>query len=72
MKNEEIEIAVRERNYCVPSLLYISICRSPQVDHVQRDGDWYDIWTMDGWHWRVKVYPVWKGVKNYEHEWNRH
>ena len=57
MKNEEIELAVKGCGYRIPSSLYISICRSPQVDHVKRNGDFFDIWTRDGWYWRVQVYP---------------
>ena len=57
MKNEEIELAVKGCDYCIPSSLYISICQSKQVDHVKMDGNFFNIWTRDGWHWKVKVYP---------------
>lgn len=56
MRNEDIETTVREHGYVLPSDLYIQICNSPQVDHVLRDGEWYDIWTNDGTHWRVRVW----------------
>lgn len=57
MKNEEIDKAVRENDYVLTASLYISICQSNQVDHVKRNGDAFDIWTTDGWHWKVQVYP---------------
>lgn len=55
MSNQEIELSVKGYHYDIPSWLYITICQCPQVDHIKRDGDWYDIWTCDGWHWRIKI-----------------
>lgn len=55
MKNEEIAITVRECGNVLPFKLYKSICDSPQVDHVLRTGDKYQIWTSDGSHWEVTV-----------------
>lgn len=57
MNNNEIDTVVQEHGYVLPASVYIAICRSRQVDHVRRDGEWYDIWTTDGWHWRVTVNP---------------
>lgn len=55
MNSEEIDRKVRECDYALPIKLYSAICRSGQVDHVKRDGSWIDVWTKDGWHWRVTV-----------------
>lgn len=55
MYSFEIDREIRARNWVIPVWLYVDICRSPQVDHVKRDGDWTDIWTRDGAHWRVRV-----------------
>ena len=43
MTDPEIDRIVREHGYVLPASVYISICRSRQVDHVCRDEDWYDI-----------------------------
>lgn len=56
MNNREIDKAVKDYGYVIPVDLYIKICRSPQVDHVKADGEWTDIWTNDGSHWRVKTF----------------
>lgn len=55
MNDNEIDRIVREHGYVLPASVYISICRSWQVDHVRRDGDWYDIWTRTGGHWRIRI-----------------
>ena len=57
MTDLEIDRFVREHDGVLPASVYISIFRSWQVDHVRRDGDWYDIWSRDGGHWRVTVRP---------------
>ena len=57
MKNEEIEITVRKCGNVLSFKLYKSICDSPQVDHVLRNGDKYHIWSNDGAHWEVTVKP---------------
>ena len=55
MKNEEISVAIGDYGNVIPFLLYRDICESPQVDHVLRTGDQYQIWTLDGWHWEVTI-----------------
>lgn len=55
MTDPEIDRTVREYSGVLPASVYISICRSWQVDHVRRDGDWYDIWTRTGGHWKVTI-----------------
>lgn len=55
MTNEIIEKVARENGYVLSSSIYKEICDSPQVDHVLRVGNWYDIWTKDGAHWRVTI-----------------
>ena len=57
MNDNEIDRIVREHGYVLPASVYIAICRSRQVDHVRRDGDWIDIWSRDGRHWRIQVHP---------------
>lgn len=57
MNDNEIDRAVRGHGYVLPASVYIAICRSRQVDHVRRDGDWYDIWSRDGGYWRIRVHP---------------
>ena len=55
MNDNEIDRIVREHGYVLPANLYVDICRSEQVDHVRRDGDWIDIWSRDGGHWRIRI-----------------
>lgn len=55
MNDNEIDRIVREYGYVLPVSVYITICRNKQVDHVRRDGDWIDIWTQTGWHWRIRI-----------------
>ena len=57
MTDQEIDRVVREHGGVLSADLYILICRSEQIDHVCRDGDWIDIWSQDGGHWRVTVIP---------------
>lgn len=57
MTNEQISVAIRDCGNVTPFLLYRDICGSPQVDHVLRTGDRYQIWTSDGCHWEVTVKP---------------
>lgn len=54
MSNEDIDRMVREHDYVLPFKIYAVVCASEQVDHIRRDGEWVDIWTHDGQHWRVK------------------
>lgn len=55
MTDQEIDRTVREYGYALPASVYIMICRSEQVDHVSRDGDWIDIWTRSGGYWRIRT-----------------
>lgn len=55
MNDNEIDRIIREHSYVLPASVYIMICRSEQVDHVRRDGDWIDIWTRTGGHWRIRI-----------------
>lgn len=38
MTDPEIDRIVREHGYVLPASVYISICRSSQVDHVKKTG----------------------------------
>ena len=55
MSNEEIDRAVREYGYVLPFKIYALVCASKQIDHVRRDGEWIDIWSKEGNHWRIKT-----------------
>ena len=55
MNNQEIDQMVREYNGVLPFKIYAVICASPQIDHIRRDGDYIDLWSRDGGHWRVQV-----------------
>ena len=57
MTDLEIDRVVRDHDGLLPASVYITICRSRQVDHVHRVGDWYGIWSRDGGYWRVTVRP---------------
>ena len=51
----EIDDLVRARGNILPVQEYIQVCRSPQVDHVKRDGDRVKIWTRDGGFWEIEI-----------------
>lgn len=55
MNDKEIDRIIRECHYRLPVFIYAAICQSPKVDHIKRNDDFYDIWTEDGWHWRVTI-----------------
>lgn len=55
MSSKEIDKIISEYNYVLPFKVYSTVCSSGQIDHIKRDNDWIDIWTSDGWHWRVTV-----------------
>lgn len=53
----EIDDLVRSRGNILSVQEYIQVCRSPQVDHVKRDGDGdrVQIWTKDGGFWEIEI-----------------
>lgn len=55
MNDTEIDRMIREYRCVLPVTIYVDICRSEQVDHVRRDGDWIDIWTRTGRYWRIRI-----------------
>lgn len=55
MSNEEIDRMVRKHGGVLPIKVYAAICKSPQIDHIRRDGEWIDLWADDGSYWRVQV-----------------
>lgn len=55
MTNQEIEGMVREYNGVLPFKIYAVVCASPQIDHIRRDGDYIDLWSRDGGHWRIQT-----------------
>ena len=64
MYSWEIDKAMKEHNYDLPSGLYLKICKeSPQIRNVTYSacGDSFDIWTDDGSHWNFKVHKEERG-----------
>ena len=55
MTNQEIDGMVREYNGVLPFKIYAVVCASPQIDHIRRDGDYIDLWSRDGSHWRIQT-----------------
>ena len=55
MSNEDINRTVRECGGVLPFKVYAVVCASEQIDHIRRDGEWIDLWSHDGDHWRVQV-----------------
>ena len=59
MYSWEIQAALKEYNYYIPSWLYNKICKeSSQIRKVEYSGrdDSFDLWTTDGYHFKFKVY----------------
>ena len=55
MSNEEIDKIVRECGGVLPFKIYAIVCASEQIDHIRRDGDYIDLWSRDGRHWRIQA-----------------
>lgn len=55
MSNEDIDKTVREYGGVLPFKVYAAVCASPQIDHIRRDGDYIDLWSRDGRHWRIQT-----------------
>jgi cupin superfamily acireductone dioxygenase involved in methionine salvage len=54
--SHEIDSLLKSRNYTVSAADYISICNSsPQIDHIKACGDFYMLWTVDGYFWKITV-----------------
>lgn len=51
----EIDDLVRARGNILSVQEYIQVFRSPQVDHVKRDGERVQIWTKDGGFWEIEI-----------------
>lgn len=51
----EIDDLERARGNILSVQEYIQVCRSPQVDHVKRDGERVQIWTKDGGFWEIEI-----------------
>ena len=61
----EIDDLVRARGNILSVQEYIQVFRSPQVDHVKRDGDRVQIWTKDGGFWEIEIKEVgFRGLGN--------
>ena len=55
MMDQEIDRIVGGHKGTLPFSAYRDVINSPQVDHVVRNGNKFDIWTRDGRHWNVAV-----------------
>ncbi len=55
MSNEDIDRTVREHGGVLPFKVYAVVCASKQIDHIRKDGEWIDLRSKDGRHWRVQV-----------------
>ena len=60
MYSSEIDKIIEQSNHNINSRLYQDICAtSPQISRVKYEpyGDFFDMWTKDGFHWNFRVHP---------------
>ncbi|MBR2248680.1 MAG: hypothetical protein IKE89_03440 [Bacilli bacterium] len=55
MYSEEIKRLIEQRNYLISIKEYIGIIRSPQVDHVIYKNQEFNIWTTDGYKFKLQI-----------------
>lgn len=55
MYSEEIKRLLEERNYLVSVKEYVKIVKSPQVDHVKYKNQEFNIYTTDGYKFKLQV-----------------
>ena len=55
MYSEEIKKLVELRNYYVSVKEYIQIIKSPQIDHIKYENESFNIWTTDGYYFKLKI-----------------
>lgn len=57
MYSWEIHNELSKSNYIISSEVYKKICDSPQIQKIKYEpfGDYYEIYTNDGYYWRFKV-----------------
>lgn len=55
MYSHEIEELLKLKNYLVSYKEYIKIIESPQVDHINYINGFFEIWTNDGYSFKIKV-----------------
>ncbi len=55
MYSHEIQKLLELRNYMISYKEYIQIIRSPQVDHVVFKNHQFQIWTNDGYQFKLQI-----------------
>jgi hypothetical protein len=55
MYSEEIKRLIEQRNYLISIKEYIEIIKSPQVDHVIYKNQEFNIWTTDGYKFKLQI-----------------
>jgi len=55
MYSEEIKKLLEQRNYLVSMKEYVKIVKSPQVDHVIYKNQEFNIWTTDGYKFKLQI-----------------
>ena len=55
MYSEEIKNLLELKNYYIEVKEYLQIIKSPQVDHIKYDNQFFNIWTRDGYYFKFKI-----------------
>lgn len=55
MYSHEIKKLLEERNNLVNLREYILIIKSPQIDHVLYKNHYFNIWTTDGYYFKLQL-----------------
>lgn len=55
MYSYEIKKLLEERNYLVSLIEYMQIIKSPQIDHILYKNQMFNIWTTDGYYFKLQL-----------------
>ena len=55
MYSEEIRKLLEMKNYYITAREYLKIIKSPQVDHIKYENQFFNIWTTDGYYFKLKL-----------------
>lgn len=55
MSNQDIRNILNQYNYNIPKDLYLEIIKSPQLDHIIFECEYFSMWDMNGEHFKFKV-----------------
>ena len=55
MSNQDIRNILNQYNYNIPKDLYLEIIKSPQLDHIIFECEYFNMWDTNGENFKFKV-----------------